>query len=40
MSDNPTIRFRMEKGKKGLEELKTLFVRYGEIAGHGAENNK
>ena len=31
MSENPTIRFRMEKGKKGLEELKTLFLRYAEI---------
>ena len=40
MSDNPTIRFRMEKGRKGLEELKTLFVRYGEIAAHGAKNTK
>jgi transcription-repair coupling factor (superfamily II helicase) len=39
MSDNPTIRFRMEKGKKGLEELKTLFLRYGEIAGDKAENS-
>ena len=38
MSDNPTIRFRMEKGKKGLEELKTLFLRYGEIAAHGTQN--
>ena len=38
MSDNPTIRFRMEKGKRGLEELKALFLRYGEIAAHGAEN--
>ena len=39
MSDNPTIRFRMEKGKKGLEELKTLFLRYGEIAEHGEKNS-
>ncbi|MBE6630451.1 MAG: transcription-repair coupling factor [Ruminococcaceae bacterium] len=31
MSENPTIRYRMEKGKKGLSDLKTLFVRYGEI---------
>jgi transcription-repair coupling factor (superfamily II helicase) len=38
MSENPTIRFRMEKGKRGLEELKGLFLRYGEIAAHGAEN--
>jgi transcription-repair coupling factor (superfamily II helicase) len=35
MSENPTIRFRMEKGKKGLEELKSLFLRYGEITAQG-----
>ena len=40
MSENPTIRFRMEKGKKGLQDLKMLFLRYGEIAAQGVKNTK
>ncbi len=31
LSANPAIQYRMEKGKKGLEDLKTLFLRYDEI---------
>jgi hypothetical protein len=36
LSANPTVRYRMEKGKRGLEELKQLLLRYLEIA----EQNK
>ena len=36
LSANPTVRYRMEKGKRGLLELKQLFARYLEIA----EQNK
>ena len=40
MSATPTIRYRMEKGKKGLEDLKKLFLRYGEIAAVTATKNQ
>ena len=36
----PTVRYRMEKGKAGLAELKKLFVRYGEIAATMSTKNQ
>jgi hypothetical protein len=32
LSATPAIQFRLEKGKRGLEELEALFTAYGEIA--------